>query len=359
MFEYFCTLNMITMSHIFKIFGLGACLTAVGMTAAARSMESEAESFLSSVPADLQSRQELAVRKAMEGDTAPLDSVRNSRNAAAELPDGVKAVDIDGLYRLYTPAAGSDRPLPVLVYLHGGGWCFGSINSCSRFCAEFVRESGMAVLAVEYPLAPEHPYPSALNACVDAVAYVSDNARELGLDAGAISVGGDSSGGNLALATALRLVYSEAIVAGRDADAVLPRLKSLVLFYPVVKAWNDGSDSWKQYGKGYGLDSGIMEAFNAAYIGDNDPCMPLISPYCAAEEHLAQLPPALIINASDDILCDQGREMQELLAKAGADVRREVFPGASHLFITVAGQPTAFRRAVEAAASFIDSVMRR
>lgn len=311
-------------------------------------MRREAMEFVGGLPVGLQAAQEQAVRQAMAGDLSALEAVRNSRNVRPELPAGVTATDIGDRYRLYKPIGGDGKPLPVLIYLHGGGWCFGSVNSCARFCGEFAGEAGAAVLAVEYPLAPEHPYPAALDCCTEAVSFVRDHAAEYGLDPDAVSIGGDSAGGNLALATALRLIY-----ASVEGGGTVPPLHSLVLFYPVVKAWNDGSGSWRDFGVGFGLDSGIMEAFNEAYVGTEDPRSALISPFCAGEKHLSQLPPVLIVNADHDILRDQGAEMHAALVKAGVNATRTVFPGTTHLFITVPGQAAAFRAAVKMSAEFI------
>ncbi len=315
-------------------------------------MEREAIDFISHMPRDLQDSQERAVRLAMRGDMSALEAVRKSRNGLTALPEGVSATDIEGKYRLYVPAR-SGSLLPVLVYLHGGGWCFGSINSCVRFCSELVSEGGIAVLAVEYPLAPENPYPAPLDCCVKAVCFAFEHASEYGLDPKGISIGGDSAGGNLAMATALRLVHEKGMDDDVLSDGRFPDIRSLVLFYPVVKVWNDGSDSWIRYGKGFGLDGSIMEAFNEAYVGTDDPALPFISPYCAPKEDLAQLPSVLIVNADHDILRDQGGEMYARLREAGVAADREVLPGTTHLFITVPGQPTAFRRAVMLAACFL------
>ncbi|MDE5979341.1 MAG: alpha/beta hydrolase, partial [Muribaculaceae bacterium] len=130
-------------------------------------------------------------------------------------------------------------------------------------------------------------------------------------------------------------------------------LKSLLLFYPVTKVWNDGSTSWMEYGDGFGLDGSIMEAFNEAYLAGRDSAHPLISPYCASDAALAQLPPVLMINADHDILRDQGEEMCVRLTGAGTDVTHMVLPGTTHLFITVEGQPAAFSAAVKASAAFL------
>lgn len=315
----------------------------VSVLAVGQNMRHEADSFIAGMPENLQSRQECAVREAIGGNLSLLESVRNSRNTAQTLPEGVSTIDIEGKYRLYRPVACGKDPIPVLVYLHGGGWCFGSINSCAAFCASLALCADVAVLAVDYPLAPEHPYPEALDSCLDALDFIHANAERYKLDTSAVSVGGDSAGGNLAIATALKLIDAPCRIS----------LKSLVLFYPVLRAWNDKSPSWEKYAVGYALDGGIMEAFNQAYVGAYDPKMPLISPLCADAGSLAKLPPTLIINAERDILCSQGEDMSRCLEKAGASVRREVFDGAVHLFITVSGQPTAFNRAVELTGEFL------
>lgn len=314
-------------------------------------MKWEAQTFLAGLPEGLQNSQMEAVRKATGGDTSELMAVRNSRNAASKLPEGVIARDIGDKYRLYLPTVPNSNRLPVLIYLHGGGWCFGSINSCARFCAELSRAARIAVLAVDYPLAPEHPYPAALNACTEAVMFVNGNAEEYEFDTGRVSVGGDSAGGNLALATALNLVFAKQIIAGRGEE--LPSINSLVLFYPVTKALADGSDSWQAYATGYGLDAGLMEAFNKAYIGVNDARLPLISPGLAADEHLKQLPRTLIVNATYDILLSQGTEMAQRLDTLGVEVQHMVLPNTVHLFITVQGQPTAFHESVRMTAEFL------
>lgn len=318
-------------------------------------MHTEAIEFIANMPTGLQDRQNDAIREAMTGDFSALNEVRNARNQKPETPHGVKVSDLSDNYRLYIRDEASDtlQGRGLLIYLHGGGWCFGSINSCASFCSALAEASGIAILAVDYPLAPEQPYPTALNYCIEALKYATDHAAELGIDPRRISVGGDSAGGNLALATALGIAYMHEQHQMKGSVSSLPTINALVLFYPVVKAWNDNSESWKMYETGYGLDGKIMETFNDAYVGNHDPLTPLISPYTASERHLASLPPTLIINADKDILKDQGEDMYLKMKAAGADIHREVFYGTTHLFITVKGQPSAFDRAVSITKDFI------
>lgn len=307
-------------------------------------MASETAAFLGGMPAGLQESQAEAVRRASAGDCDALRNVRNSRNVASELPEGIVVSEIGTTMKMFRPAAGVGRVRPALLYLHGGGWCFGSINSCTCYCAALAAEADIAVIALDYPLAPENPYPAALNACAEAFDYLVSHADSLGIDPQRISVGGDSAGGNLALALALSKGEN-----GADSQSI----RSLVLFYPVVYAGNDGSDSWRAFGEGYGLDSSLMDAFNSAYIGSTDVENPLISPIFATDASLRTLPPVLMVNAERDILLDQCSRMAERMEAAGCSLRREIHPSTVHLFITVPGQPTAFRTAVTLSADFL------
>ena len=178
-----------------------AATAAVG-GAADSVMRRQADGFLQALPDGLQQTQTLAVEKAIAGDNAALMAVRNSRNTRQTLSENVSVRQLSESLRLYEPS-GVDGRLPLLVYFHGGGWTFGSLNSCARFCDAVAAMGGVKVLAVDYRLAPEHPFPCGLHDCCDAVAYARDNAALLGIDASRISAGGDSSGGNLALAVAL------------------------------------------------------------------------------------------------------------------------------------------------------------
>ncbi len=301
----------------------------------------EADEFLASVPPGLQDVQADAVLKACDGDTEQLRAVRASRNAEPALPRGVEAEYITPTLRLYVPVDAARRPLPMLVYLHGGGWTFGSINSCARFCGELAATGETMVLAVDYRLAPEHPFPQGLDDCTEALATARRVAREYGGDPELVSVGGDSSGGNLAIAVALR----------NAARGGMP-LKSLLLFYPVVTARADDSPSWRAYASGFALDGRLMEAFDTAYAcGREDD--PLVSVSLASDEALAALPRTLLVAAERDILCSQGEEFADRLVSLGVDAHREVLRGSVHLFITKDGQEHAFRRAVSLSADLL------
>lgn len=296
----------------------------------------QADEFLKNRVANVQEEQTLAILRAIEGDTDALDKVRSSRNAAYTAHENVEVAEIGDGLRLYRPRQPQDDELPLLVYLHGGGWTIGSLNSCAGFCAGLAATGSAAVLAVDYALAPEHPFPEGLNDCTKAVETALAYGRQWGCTGG-VSVGGDSSGGNLAIATALRL-------KGRG-------IRSLVLFYPVTRAYPDGSQSWEDYGDGFGLDSRLMEAFNNAYTDEAH--NKLVSVGDADDGDLASLPPTLLVAAERDILRDQGEAFASRLESLGVEVTREEIPGAVHLFITVPGQPSAFSRALQLTARFL------
>lgn len=306
-----------------------------------RLMRQEADAFLAGMPADLQHRQAEAVRKAIDGDTEALNAVRASRNSEPTLSANVAARMLTDRLRLYEPVDGNDAPLPALVYLHGGGWTFGSLNSCARFCDAVAASGAAKVIAVDYRLAPENPYPTGLDDCITAMRYVVSNAGLLGIDPQRIAIGGDSSGGNLAIATAL-------------APECRGLAEALVLFYPVTKAYCDDSSSWTEYGAGYGLDAEIMEEFNRAYLAGSDAAASAVSVAHSSDDELYALPRTLLIAAGRDILRDQGREFA---ARLGSKAVRIEYPDATHLFITVPGQDRAFGKSVSLTTRFLSRTL--
>lgn len=315
----------------------------------AQSFKDEADKFLQNMPVGLQDRQRDAIRMAIHGDNTALRKVRNGRNVSLVLNEKIRTTDISSTLRLYELKNETRKKLPLLIYLHGGGWTIGSINSCARFCSELAATGKVKVLAVEYCLAPENPYPAGLDDCVAALLFAQQHAVEWGCDSGLISVGGDSSGGNLAIATVLRMIAQKGSVP-----------HSLLLFYPVVSAWNDESASWKENDNGMALNGDLMEEFNRAYCrGMNDAICedehqnPFVSPSVAPDSLLAELPKTLLIAAERDILRDQGVEFIQHLQSLGVDATRREFSGSVHLFITVIGQESAFWEAVGRSAEFL------
>ena len=181
------------------------------------------------------------------------------------------------------------------------------------------------------------PYFPGISPCDHSIPQFPSNCK-FGADPARVSIGGDSSGGNLSLAAALVL----------QKENLKPR--SLVLYYPVTEARADGSASWRTFATGCGMDAAFMDVCLVAYLNGHDPRDPLVSPAFATDEQLRRLPPVHILGADRDVLRDQGLRFARRLDALGCPVRAEVLPGSTHLFVTVRGQPAAFARAVDFAA---------
>src|SRR3954452_1251904 len=149
----------------------------------------------------------------------------------------IPATDGPVMARVYRPS--TDAPLPVLVWFHGGGWVIGSVTGSDSTCRHLAERSGVAIVSVEYRLAPEHPHPAPLRDCFDALRWVVDHAAELGVDPGRVAVGGDSAGGNLSAAVTL-------IAADRGDPAVRFQL----LVYPATDLLRS-YPSHQENGEGY------------------------------------------------------------------------------------------------------------
>lgn len=224
--------------------------------------------------------------------------------------------------RLYHPMPGAT--LPLLVFIHGGGWVFGTLDTHDPLCRALAAAAEIAVLSLEYPRAPEHRFPTALDTVRAAVVTAAAEADTLGVDAGRIAVGGDSAGGNLSAALCL---------ATRDEGG--PAIAHQLLLYPVVD--NDFTRaSYVENATGYMLSSEMMQWFWAQYLGDaGREAGPLATPIRA--DSLAGLPSATIVTAKFDPLRDEGTAYAERLKAAGVAVTHDHFPGVIHGFASMLG----------------------
>lgn len=213
--------------------------------------------------------------------------------------------------------------LPALVYYHGGGWVIGDLDSHDVMCRVLANESGCAVYAVDYRLAPEHPFPIPLEDCLDATQWIFDNAHELKVDPTRIAIGGDSAGGNLAAVIAMKL---------RDGADWQPVLQ--VLIYPATD-FAHATESVIENGSGYMLTSDLMSYFEKHYLGDADIRNPDISPIHATD--LSGLPRALVITAGFDPLRDEGLAYADALVAAGTATSYVCFDRMIHGFATMNG----------------------
>ncbi|HEX7848765.1 MAG TPA: alpha/beta hydrolase [Sphingomonas sp.] len=220
--------------------------------------------------------------------------------------------------RLYDPRA-SREPGPAVVFFHGGGFVIGDLETHGSFTAEMARVLDLPVIAVDYRLAPEFPWPAAPDDCEAAVRWVAGNPAELGRRITSLVVCGDSAGGNLAIVTAAAL---------RDMPADVPVIAQLP-FYPATDASKE-YPSYTAFADGYLLTKDSMEWFMAAYQGEVDHIRssPLLG-------DLAGLPPAVVVTASLDPIRDQGRAYAAALALAGVPVVFREAKGNIHGFITL------------------------
>ncbi|HEU4352836.1 MAG TPA: alpha/beta hydrolase [Burkholderiales bacterium] len=224
------------------------------------------------------------------------------------------------LIRAYRPAGTAKTDvLPALVYFHGGGWTIGDLDTHDVLCRQFASGARCEVFSVEYRLAPESPFPAAVEDCIAATEFVAKVSKS-----DRIAVGGDSAGGNLA-----------AVVALHARGASGPALCFQLLIYPATDQ-NMRTESLKRNGDGYLLTLPLMERFRANYL-------PRPADYAdwraspALAKSYAGLPPALVITAGFDPLLDEGRQYAELLARAGVDVVYRDYPDMVHGFIVMGG----------------------
>ena len=234
-----------------------------------------------------------------------------SRSSIQGLPNKVEARDVtisEALSgRLFTPARSAEK-LPVLVYLHGGGWVAGSVATHDPFCRLLSEAAGVIIASVEYRRAPEHPHPAALDDAFAAVHWAANNAAQWGGDAERLALGGDSSGGHLAAVTANRLC------ATREG----PALRGVMLLYPVTDHPSANHPSYTENATGYGLEAKLMRWFWEQYARGFSPDDPEVSPLRLHK--VPPLPPALVATAEYDVLRDDGIAYAEKLAAAGIAV---------------------------------------
>jgi len=211
------------------------------------------------------------------------------------------------------------EPTALLLYFHGGGFILGSIGLMDNVARELCHHTGAVVVSVEYRLAPEHPYPAGLDDCVAATRWAHAHAAELGAAGRPVFVSGESAGGNLSGAVALRL---------RDAGDI--PLAGQILIYPATNGSSHESASFYEF-DGLVISRKAGQMYWAAYSGgrdlDDDPCARLLS------ADVAGLPPALVLIAGCDLLRDDGRAYAALMRDGGVEVDEVGYPGQPHGFV--------------------------
>jgi len=268
---------------------------------------------------------------------APLDEIR--RNTQGRTITSGPVENILEISNRFIPGPTADLPIriyrptvatnaPAIVYFHGGGWVLNFLDIYDASLARLANQSGATIIAVNYQKAPEHPFPIPFDDCYATLLWVVANATNLGIDENRIGVAGDSAGGNLAAAVALK---------ARDNDIAL---SVQILIYPATDR-NFDTASYKENATGYGLSTQAMQWFWDQYLqGSHHDENPYAIPMRASS--FKALAPAIIITAQYDPLLTDGERYAELLHRDGVPVLYKGYEGMIHGFFTnMAITPTA------------------
>lgn len=249
----------------------------------------------------------------LQGDVLP---IHKSENIEIPGPGGVIPA------RVYTPRETGGEKLPVLVLFHGGGWVIGDLETHDNMCRYFANNADIAVISIDYRLAPEHKFPAGHDDCIAATEWIHANGDSLGIDSSKIAVGGDSAGGNLA-----------AVVAQAAPDKVAFQL----LMYPATDFGPNEYPSREKFGGGeYFLSTEDMVWFGGLMADDlNDLNTVKASPMQASD--LSALPPALTVTAGFDPLRDEGKAYADRMQSAGVSSEYCCYEGTIHGFLSFPG----------------------
>ena len=235
--------------------------------------------------------------------------------------------------RIYRPRGEGDGPLPLFVFIHGGGSIMGSLESYDAVCQELCSGSGCVVVSVDYRLAPENPYANAVDDCYDAAVWAHAHASEIGADPARMAVGGESGGGGLA-----------ASLTQMARDEGGPAIQFQLLMYPYVGS-RAPSESMRRFAKGYFFDAEDLEMFLDLNFPDREALKDWrVAPIWA--ESLEGLPPAFMLTAGADILRDDAEDYASRLRAAGVPLTLSRYDGTIHGFVVMAAEVEAGRRAL-------------
>lgn len=294
-------------------------------------MSSQSAALAGTEPASINQRREIA------------EKVRANWSAGGPDMASSQTLTIPGTslrVRLHIPQAGAGHG--TLLYLHGGGWMLFSIDTHDRLMREYAELAKCAVVGLDYSLAPEHRYPQQLDDVATCANWLRREASVLGINMKKVVIGGDSAGGNLSIASALRF---------RDRGEPVP--DGLLLNYAAVDTEHRASHE-RFDGAPFMLDTKEMWDFWAGYLGQPD----TDDPYARVLlSDLEGLPPTHLCIAECDILLDENVELARRLEQADVEVSAIVYPGATHSFLEAMSMSETARRGIRDGASWISSVL--
>lgn len=286
-------------------------------------------------------------------ETLPVSEARESAGSLDQLagdPDPVLRIEnrkIAGRggeipLRIYFPEG--DGPFPGVVFLHGGGWVIGDLDTHDNICRALSKRADAVVVSVDYRRAPEHPFPAPLEDSIDATDWVADNAAMLGIDPRRLVIAGDSAGGNMAT-----------VVAAKARDTERSPIALQVLVYPVTDLTRFDTGSHREFAEDHFLTGSLMEWFTSHYVPRvADRADPDASP--AFIPDLSGLPAALVITAECDPLRDEGEAYAKRMQDHGVAVTLTRYDGMIHPFLHFLGVTSSAPKAVDQIAAAIRDV---
>lgn len=241
--------------------------------------------------------------------------------------------------RIYTPEG--NAPFPGVVFLHGGGWVIGDLDTHDNVCRGISNRAGAVVVSVDYRRAPENVFPAALEDSIDATSWVAANAAALAIDPRRLVIVGDSAGANMA-----------AVIAAKEHDANGPPLALQVLVYPAIDLTGFETGSHREFAEDHFLTRSVMEWFLEMYVPRvDDRPRPDASPRFIAD--LSGLPPALVITAECDPLRDEGEAYAKRMQEQGVPVTLTRYDGMIHPFLNLLGVTSSAQKALDQIATAV------
>ena len=236
---------------------------------------------------------------------------------------------------------------PLIIYYHGGGWCIGNLDTHDACCRAIAHASGCTVVALDYRLAPEHPFPAAHNDCLDGTKWLIEHLEHLAPNNGTIVLAGDSAGGNLTAATGASLLPN-------------PKIAGTCMIYPATEHYLAGLPSFTEHAKSKPLTMPILRWFMDTYLAGHAPADPETKTiFVNRRTDYRHFPPSLIITAERDPLRDDGKRLAIKMRQAGVAVSYEHYAQEAHGFASSEGPTDGHLHLINRIAEWLDSLPKK